>query len=373
MRLERLKLRNYRNIRELELFPDPGINVIYGDNAQGKTNLIEAIYLFTGQKSFRPCKESDLVQLGEKSALLEADFYSGGRSQQATLAMGNKKTATLNELPVTPTELTGRFFAVVFSPAELSLVQDGPSVRRGFLDAAISQVMPRYLKTLASMNRALFQRNSLLTDLRRYPELADTLDSWDRSFAKLSFSVILARRRYISRLSPHVSQVYGGIASGKESLTAAYQSSFGVDWDGLNTQQCEEAILDLLQQSRGEDIKNGFTTLGPQRDDLELFIDGAAARSFGSQGQQRSCALALKLAECTLIQEICGEEPIVLLDDVFSELDKSRRDFFVQGIEQGQIFITSCERTGLRGFSVGKKFHIKNGAVAAKRGKKASQ
>lgn len=363
MKLERLKLQNYRNIRELEITPDSGVNVIYGDNAQGKTNLIEAIYLFTGQKSFRQCKESDLITMGEQTAMLDADFYAGGRSQQARITIGGKKTATLNELPVTPTELTGRFFAVVFSPAELSLIQDGPALRRAFLDGAISQVMPRYIKTLASMNRALFQRNSLLSDMRWKGGMDEVLDSWDRSFARLACSVINARRRYVARLAPRVGEIYAGIAGGKETLTVSYQSSLVPELDGATQSECEEQALSALRRNRTEDIKNGFTTAGPQRDDLELYIDGAAARSFGSQGQQRSCALALKLAECGLIQEICGEAPVVLLDDVLSELDKSRRDYFLRGVEQGQIFITSCERTGLRSLAAGKKFRLCGGSV----------
>ncbi|MEG1943635.1 MAG: AAA family ATPase, partial [Angelakisella sp.] len=155
MRLERLSIKGFRNIKEAEIFPHSGVNIIYGDNAQGKTNLVEAIYLLTGQKSFRQAKESELVLFGEEKAELAADFFAEGRSQQATLTMGGKRSATLNELSCPPSELTGRFFAVVFSPTELGLIKDGPSVRRAFLDNAISQVMPRYIKTLISMNRAL--------------------------------------------------------------------------------------------------------------------------------------------------------------------------------------------------------------------------
>ncbi|MEG1778415.1 MAG: DNA replication and repair protein RecF, partial [Angelakisella sp.] len=246
--------------------------------------------------------------------------------QQATLTMGGKRSATLNELSCPPSELTGRFFAVVFSPTELGLIKDGPSVRRAFLDNAISQVMPRYIKTLISMNRALFQRNSLLLDIRREGTKEELLDTWDRSFARLAFIIINARRRYVMRLLPHAQRFYEGISSGRESLSVLYRCSIEIPL-GVTSAIGEQAILEALQRSRSEDIRNGYTTVGPHRDDLEIAVNGSSARSFASQGQQRSCALTLKLAECAVIKEVSGETPIILLDDVFSELDNGRRAF----------------------------------------------
>ncbi|MEG0853356.1 MAG: DNA replication/repair protein RecF [Angelakisella sp.] len=370
MKLEKLSVKSFRNIKEAELVPHSGVNIIYGDNAQGKTNLIEAIYLLTGQKSFRQAKESDLVLFGEERAEISADFFAGGRQQQATLTIGGKRAATLNEVPVTPSELTGRFFAVVFSPTELALIKEGPATRRAFLDSAISQVMPRYMKTLGSMNRALFQRNSLLSDMRGRSGMEDMLSVWDKSFAKLAFTVINARRRYVARLLPHAQEIYTGISSGKETLTVTYQCSIDAPWEELSSAEGEAAILAGLQKSRYEDIKNGFTTVGPHRDDLEIAVNGSSARSFGSQGQQRSCALTLKLAECAVIKEVSGEAPIVLLDDVFSELDKGRRDFFLRGMGDGQSFITCCDRSALRGLTEGKSFRVRSGEPAETRRKK---
>ncbi|MEG1686270.1 MAG: DNA replication/repair protein RecF [Angelakisella sp.] len=370
MRVERLAVERFRNLRQVELFPDPEVNLIYGNNAQGKTNLVEAIYLLTGQKSFRQVKDSDLVLFGEQQAVLSADFFAGGRSQQATLTIGTKKTATLNEVAIPPTELTGRFYAVVFSPTELSLIKDGPSMRRAFLDSAISQVMPRYLKTLAAMNRALYQRNSLLGEMRNHMGLEDTLDAWDHSLCRLSYAVIHARRRYVARLEPCARENYGAIASDKEQLSLSYQSSVAADWDGMTNAEGERAVLTALTASRQEDIRCGFTTVGPQRDDLELAIDGVSARSFGSQGQQRSSALALKLAECSLIEEICGEAPVVLLDDVLSELDKGRRDFFLRGVSHGQLFITSCEPLSMRYLGYGKRIRVVDGTATTPRSRK---
>lgn len=370
MKLLRLRVKSFRNIGQTEIIPHSGVNIIYGDNAQGKTNLIEAIYLLTGQKSFRQAKESELVLFGEEKAEIAADFFCGGREQQATLTIGGKRTATLNELPVTPSELTGRFFAVVFSPTELGLIKDGPAVRRAFMDNAISQVMPRYMKTLISMNRALFQRNSLLSDMRGHSGMESMLEVWDRSFAKLAFTIINARRHYILRLSPHAQALYNGISSGKEDILVSYQCSIDAPWSELTTAEGEQRILDALERSRGEDIRNGYTTVGPHRDDLDIAVDAVSARSFGSQGQQRSCALTLKLAECAVIREVTGEDPIILLDDVFSELDKGRRDFFLRGVGEAQSFITCCDRSALRGLAEGKSFRVRAGEPTETRKKK---
>jgi len=364
-----LSLRDFRNITLLDLEPDPGVNVIYGDNAHGKTNLIEALYLLTGQKSFRQTRESDFVRFGQKKAAIAAGFFAGGRRQEVSLTLeGGKRTALLNELPVGVSELTGRFFAVVFSPAGLSLVRDGPSQRRAFLDSAITQVMPRYQKTMADLSRVLFQRNTLLYDItHRLAPDDGLLDVWDRSLAKLSYSVINARCRYLSRLSPFGEEIYRGISGGKETFTMAYHPSIPGEWGKLKEEEGEELIFSALQRARPDDMKNNCTTLGPHRDDLDLWLDGVSVRAFGSQGQQRSCALTLKLAECRVIREVSGEQPVILLDDVLSELDKARRDYLLSGLAEGQLFITCCDRTGFSAMRGGVTWQIKNGALANKR------
>lgn len=364
-----LSVRDFRNLPALDLEPSPAVNVIYGDNAQGKTNLIEAIYLLTGQKSFRQNRESDLVRFGQRKASIQAGFFAGGREQQVSLTLeGGKRTALLGGLPVSVGELTGRFFAVVFSPAGLSLVQDGPSQRRAFLDSAITQVMPRYQKTIADLSRVLFQRNSLICDIaRRLAPDDGLLEVWDRSFARLSYSVINARCRYLSRLAPLAEDIYRGISGGKETLTMAYRPSIPGDWGDLSEQEGEELIFSALGKAREEDIKNGCTTLGPHRDDLDLWLDGVSARSFGSQGQQRSCALTLKLAECGVIRQVAGEQPVVLLDDVLSELDKGRRDYLLSGLAEGQLFITCCDRTGFSAIKSGATWRIEDGVLGSKR------
>ena len=202
--IKKLIIRDFRNLEEISLEPGEGVNVIYGNNAQGKTNLVEAIYLLTGQRSFRQTRESDFVRFGQRRAEVFAAFFGEGRDQEVRLTIeGGKRAAALNDLPAAVGELTGRFFAVVFSPAGLSLVRDGPSQRRAFLDEAITEVMPRYQKTMAALSRTLYQRNSLLCDIaRRLAPEDGLLEVWDQSFARLSYSIINARCRYLCRLAP---------------------------------------------------------------------------------------------------------------------------------------------------------------------------
>lgn len=367
--IKKLIIRDFRNLEEISLEPGEGVNVIYGNNAQGKTNLVEAIYLLTGQRSFRQTRESDFVRFGQRRAEVFAAFFGEGRDQEVRLTIeGGKRAATLNDLPAAVGELTGRFFAVVFSPAGLSLVRDGPSQRRAFLDEAITEVMPRYQKTMAALSRTLYQRNSLLCDIaRRLAPEDGLLEVWDQSFARLSYSIINARCRYLCRLAPYGEEIYQGISGGKERFSMAYQPSIPGDWGSLGEKEGEEVILSALREARREDIKNGYTGLGPHRDDLELLVDGVSARSFGSQGQQRSCALTLKLAECRVIREISGEEPVILLDDVLSELDKTRRDYLLAGLAPGQLFITCCDRTGFSAIRGGITWRIQGGALTGRR------
>lgn len=371
MRLTRLKTENFRNLAAVDLKPDPGVNIIYGENAQGKTNLIEAIYLLTGQKSFRAARESDYPRFGQEVARIQADFTCRSREKTAALACGSKKLAWLNGLECTPSELTGEFLAVVFSPGELALIQEGPAERRAFLDGAISQVMPRYMATLGTMGRILLQRNTLITDMQKSGNAAmmePLLETWDRSLAKAAFSVCHARARFLRRLAPPAAEIYGSICQrADQPFSLRYQPSIpaprGADWADVPPAEGEAHIRAALVAARQEDYKNYCTTIGPHRDNIEVAIAGISARSFGSQGQQRSCALALKLAQCRVMEETLGEAPIILLDDVLSELDKTRRDYFLHGEHPGQVFITCCDRGAARSLGQGAAFRMKEGQL----------
>ena len=371
MRLTGLTIRNFRNLRSVNLSPAPGVNVIYGENAQGKTNLMEAVYLLTGQKSFRAARESDFVRFGEETARIEADFICQGRQKSAALALGGKKQAWLSGVECTPGELTGEFLAVVFSPGELALIQQGPAERRAFLDGAISQVMPRYLATLAAMGRILLQRNTLIADMLKSGSAAamePLLETWDRSLARAAYSVCHARARFLRRLAPPAAEIYQSICRrGDQPFRLSYQPSIpapqGADWAEIPPAEGEAHIRAALAAARGEDYKNYCTTLGPHRDNFEVTLAGVSARSFGSQGQQRSCALALKLAQCRVMEETLGEAPIILLDDVLSELDRTRREYFLRGEHPGQVFITCCDRGAARQLCGGAAFRMKEGRL----------
>ncbi len=371
MKLCRLKTENFRNLAAVDLVPGPGVNVIYGENAQGKTNLIEAIYLLTGQKSFRAAKESDYLRFGTGVARIEAEFTCQNREKTAALAFGSKKLAWLSGVECTPGELTGEFLAVVFSPGELALIQEGPAERRAFLDGAISQVMPRYTATLAAMSRILLQRNTLITDMQKSGNTAmmePLLETWDRSLARAAFSVCHARARFLRRLAPPAAEIYRDICKREDQpFSLTYQPSIpapgGCDWADMTPAEGEAHIRAALAAARSEDYKNYCTTIGPHRDNIEVSIAGISARSFGSQGQQRSCALALKLAQCRVMEETLGEAPIILLDDVLSELDKTRREYFLYGKHPGQVFITCCDRNAARTLGGGAAFRMKEGQL----------
>ena len=371
MRLTRLKTENFRNLAAVDVTPAPGVNVIYGENAQGKTNLIEAIYLLTGQKSFRAAKESDYLRFGQEVARIEAEFTCQNREKTAALAYGSKKLAWLNGVECAPSELTGEFLAVVFSPGELALIQEGPSERRAFLDGAISQVMPRYMTTLAAMSRILLQRNTLITDMQKSGNAAmmePLLETWDRSLAKVAFSICHARARFIRRLAPPAAEIYMDICKrADQPFSLSYQPSIpapqGADWADVSPAEGEAHIRAALAAARSEDYKNYCTTIGPHRDNMEVTIAGISARNFGSQGQQRSCALALKLAQCRVMEETLGEAPIILLDDVLSELDVGRRARLLERIRGVQTLLTCTDLSDLTGASPQAVLRVHNGEI----------
>ena len=368
MNISRIELENYRNIEKMELIPSPGVNIIYGDNAQGKTNLVESLWLFTGAKSFRPAKDVNLIRFGAEAARLSLSFRREGRDQCASILLPRKgkKRVQLNyvDLPG-QTALAGELYAVIFSPAHLSLVEDGPEFRRRFLDIAICQLMPRYIDILGRYSRVLRQRNALLKDLRQPhlpppPGAQDMLEVFDDALARLSASVIRARRKYIGRLEAAAGQIYSGISSGSEVLHLEYRQGIGEE------EPDPQAILEQLRRGRAADIAAAATLTGPHRDDLALFIDQNDARIFGSQGQKRSCVLSLKLAESIIIEESSGQRPVILLDDVMSELDASRRDYLLNSLDGKQVFITCCDTGCFANMKSGKCFHIAGGALEEK-------
>lgn len=342
MRVEHVECREYRNMEVFALEPCAGVNVIYGENAVGKTNVLESMWLCTGEKSFRGNTDGELIRFGSTKATVHCKFYAAGREQECELIIQNgKRDASLNRIALkSPTELTGRFYGVIFSPNHLALVQNGPDERRKFMDSAICQIKPGYGRVLANYKRALEQRGKLLKDIPYQTHLLETLDIWDEHLARLGGHVAAGRVRYIKRLAPRVGDIYNGISDGREIFSISYLSqTFDPECEdpAVQTSLFREKLLD----TRRQDIEAGHTGLGTHRDDLGMRIDGASARAFGSQGQKRSCVLALKLGEAHLLRDTVDETPVVFLDDVMSELDEGRQNYLLHHLDGWQIFITS--------------------------------
>ena len=368
MIVRRLSVKGFRNLGDISWEPCPGVNIIYGDNAQGKTNLLEAVWLFSGARSFRQAREAEFIPFGKDRAFLEASFFGEGREQEARLVYGAGRGCLLNGIPQeSPSRLTGAFPCVVFSPAHLSLVREGPRERRRFLDTAIGQLMPRYSVWLTEYGRILTQRGALLKDCARYAALGDLLDVFDSRLSHVGAAVLNARMRYVRRLEEAAAGIYGGLSSRRESLSLSYAAPWASLSEGMEKEALEEALLTCLRRSRGLDLSQGVTSAGPHRDDLEILIDGTLAKSFGSQGQQRSAVLSLKLAECSILYESLGEQPAVLLDDVMSELDASRREYLLNEMEGRQVFITCCDTGYFGALRQGKIFHMESGALTQER------
>lgn len=361
MKINSISIENFRNIEKLDLDFDD-VNIIYGQNAQGKTNLIEAIYLFTGSKSFRGVKDRELIRFGCDFSKLKIDFESENRNQTAEIRIDGKRTAYLNGIKKkSPSALGEELKAVIFSPVHLSMVKDGPSERRRFIDNALCQLKYNYRNVLKEYNRALSQRNMLLKDISKNSSLADMLYIWDKNLAATGAKIIYQRNKYVEALLPFAKEVFDGLSGGREEIDLVLKGPF--DYRDLSLKEIENKLLITFEKSRGSDFMNRITTAGPHRDDMEILINSKSARTYGSQGQQRSCVLALKLAEASLLKEMTQNEPLALLDDVMSELDITRQDYILNHIKNWQVFITCCDADTVLRLKKGKTFHIENGGI----------
>lgn len=345
MILQEHAVQHYRNIEQASFRPGPHLTVICGKNGQGKTNLLESVWLLCGAKSFRGGKDVHLVQRGQPYAVLEATAkQDSGEEDQFRLVIGGEgceeagvkpgRTAKLNGADFgRATNLAGHFYAVVFSPAHLDLVKGSPEGRRRFVDAALCQLYPGYLAVLRRYTRAVAQKNALLRDARRFAGVDELIAPFDEEMARAGFEIIARRTAYLAQLFAEASAVYDSISAGSEPCAFTY----------LPTAADEETLRHMVRAARAADLHAGCCTVGPHREDIAITVAGQDARAFASQGQQRSAALALKLAEAGLIRQVTGTEPVMLLDDVLSELDAVRRDFLLRKIEGRQVLLTSCD------------------------------
>lgn len=354
MKIKSLKIKGFRNIDELYFEPCDGVNVIYGQNAQGKTNLIEAIWLFTGAKSFRGAKDNELKGFKSENTVLEAVFENEGIKKDAKIVIENRRKAFLNSKPLSSAAaLAGNFYAIVFSPVDLGLVRDGPKQRRRFLDTAIGQIYPKYITCLKSYSRAVTQRNAVLKEAARTGNLNNSiLSAFEAEICDNGKKIIDYRLRYLEKITPFLTEIYSSLTGKKENLTVNYVNTLG-----------NRDFACFLTESRKTDMLSGMTGAGPHRDDIEFFINDVNARSFGSQGQMRSIALCLKLSEAQVIKNITGEFPIALLDDVMSELDPSRQEYILNHIRDWQVMITACEPDIINRLENGKCTRIVSGRI----------
>ena len=353
MKIKSLKIKNFRNLKDVSFFPSEEINVIYGENAQGKTNLIEAVWLFTGAKCFRGAKDSEIKMLGSQNAVLDLTFHSNGVENDERIVIENRRKAFLNSKPLSsPGMLAGNFYAIVFSPSDLSLIKDGPKERRRFIDIAIGQLYPKYINYLKDYTRAVTQRNAILKQSLKENIDLKLLSAFEAEICENGKKIIKYRLRYIELITPILTEIYNGLSGEKEKITINYLNSAN-----------EDDFAQYLVNSRKSDALAGITSAGPHRDDIEFLINGLNARKFGSQGQMRSVALSLKLSEAHVIKNITGEFPVALLDDVMSELDPSRQEYILNHIKGWQVLITCCEPDVVNRLKEGKTIKIKNGKI----------
>lgn len=359
MYVKSLEMDNFRNIESAKLNPANGVNVIFGNNAQGKTNLIEGLYFCSGMGSFRGAKESELRQFEKEYFSICCGFHSFGRDRKIVIRSSEqKRKISLSDVEMKSySALCEHFKCVVFFPDDLSLIKRSPDNRRRFLDNALCTLKPGYKKLISNYKRAVLQKNSLLKEIFKFDKQTadDMLDGFDRFLAHYGAAIANQRSIYTKKLCGFADEFFSGLTLGKERLTLNYTG------EKLFEGNAEHLLFDSLREKRNEDIKNFSTSVGPHRHDLEVLINGISAREFGSQGQQRSAAIALKLSEAEVLKEYTGEKPVVILDDVMSELDSERQEYILNKISGGQVFITCCDPKQIAGLKGGKAFFAENG------------
>ena len=359
MIIKSIELNNFRNYEVANIEFDKNINILYGDNAQGKTNLLEACYYRAISKSFKSNKDKEIIRFGQDYLSIKTIIDKNDREYAIDISINNnKKTIKVDNVKINKTsDLLGLLNVILFSPEDLNIIKNGPSERRRFFDNEISQIDRIYLSDLINYNKVLNNRNKLLRDIAFDNSIKDTLDVWDMQLVEYGKKIIKRRREFIDELKYYVKDKHFKISGGKEELIINYEPSID-----------DMFFEDELINNREKDLKYAQTSVGPHRDDISFKIDGIDIRKFGSQGQKRCSALSLKLSEIDIVSNIIKDKPVLLLDDVLSELDSNRQKFLLESISDIQTIIT-C--TGLddfvnNRFDVNKVFNIVDGTVIIK-------
>ena len=366
MIVKHLELDFFRNYAHLEAGFDDRVNLIYGDNAQGKTNLLEAVAYLSAARSHRARYDKEMIMLGVDSAFIKGLVFSRNRdfSLEARLFRGRGRQLYSNGVRLkTAGELAGIVHTVLFYPEDLSLIRAGAAERRRFLDGAICQLRPRYAQALVEYGRLYEHKTRILRDWTENPSLLQTLDDFSLRMAQTGAVIIHYRAHFVKRLQEHAPTIHSDFSGGRERLELSYETVSTISDPKQPPRELLPLLLEHQERHRKAEIDSRQCLSGPHKDDLSVTIGGQPAKTYASQGQTRTAALSLKLAQREIFQEETGEWPVLLLDDVLSELDSRRQAFVLNRIRGGQVFITCCEEEKLEGLEGGKAFHIQNGRL----------
>lgn len=372
MFVTKLEVKGFKNLKNISINTHKKLNIFCGKNAQGKTNLVEAIWLCSGVKSFRNTKDRSMIDINGDVMNITLHFQNKEREQVIEYKMARpnikEKITSINGIKLSsPSKLFGNLNCVVFTPEDLELSKGSPENRRKFLDLSVSQIKISYNKVISKYETLLEQRNTLLKNISQGKAKKEDLEIWDVQLASMGAYISLLRYNYAKKLNTFAKKLYSEISGGKESLELKYQSTVFSEMDSFSDYKGEmtEIYLNCLEKNLNDDIRAGFTTKGVHRDDLCGYIDNLAVRDFASQGQHRSLALVMKLSQAYILMEEIDDSPCILLDDVLSELDLSRQKFVISKINDMQVFITCCDKNiPFDKNQHGKMFFISEGRIS---------
>ena len=353
MWINKIKINNFRNYKLEEINLEKNINIFYGENAQGKTNIIEAIFLCSMGKSFRAKKDKEMILLSKENASVEIEYKKLDRDGKIKIELNNKKNVYINGIKIKKlSELLGNINIVIFTPDDINILKGGPQNRRRFLDIMISQLKPNYMYNLNLYLKTLEQRNNYLRQIKEENKKEELLDIWDEKLSEYAINIYNYRKEFLEKINKKIKNIHQEITDNKEEIEIEYLS------ECIN----KEEYLKLLKGRRKLDIIKGFTTKGVHRDDFVIYINKKRLDIFGSQGQHRTAILSLKLSELNIIEEEIGEKPILLLDDFMSELDEKRRNHFLEKINDTQVIITCTDKINIENKNI-LIYNVKEGKV----------
>lgn len=360
--IKNIDITDYRNIKKANVEFSPGINIIYGENAQGKTNFMEAVWLMSGGKSFRGTKDKDMIGFDADAFRIEGTVAGENEEVKITVACAKNnpkysgRMAKINNGAfVSPSRIAGNFYRVIFSPVHLNIISGGPALRRKFADACLCQMYPGFMENYRQYLHVIDQRNNFLKNIKNYDtdQQNAIFDTLDTTLANLGYEIYRMRKEFIQLLAEYAGSYYDKISHGREKLTFVYR----------DMGKTRDEIMEKLVSNRSRDIALGYTGTGVHREDIDILLNDMPAKEYASQGQQRSIVIAMKLAEGDIMEQCTGTAPVILLDDVLSELDFSRQDYLLNNIKGRQVLITSCDEGRIQQ-SGSRKFYVDSGCVS---------